>query len=86
MNVNLLQNRSARPPSVPVGKFAISPASHRTGPGAYQASVTVSSGHGMSSRHRIYRFARPHATPEAARLVALTQGWLHTCDTGSALC
>lgn len=86
MNVNTLMPGSARPISVPFGKFDISPASFRTHTGAYQASVTVSSGQGMSSRHRIYRFSRHHATPEAARLVALTQGWLHTCDASAAVC
>jgi hypothetical protein len=86
MNVNSLLPRSIRPLSVSFGKFAISPVSHRTDTGAYQAAVTVSSGHGSSSRHRIYRFSRHHATPEAARLVALTQGWLHTCDPSPAMC
>jgi hypothetical protein len=40
--------------------------------------VTVSSGQGASSHHRITRFALPFASAEAAHLVALTHGWLQT--------
>ena len=72
--------------SVPIGKFSVSPMTHLTDNGAYRASVTISSGRGSSSHHRVYRFSRPHALAEAARLVALTQGWLQTCTPSPALC
>ncbi|MEI7785830.1 MAG: hypothetical protein WCK08_15680 [Betaproteobacteria bacterium] len=69
-----------------IGKFLVAPKSHATATGAYQAGVTVSSGHGPSSHHRIFRFQRPFASPEAAHLVALTQGWLQTCSPRLVLC
>lgn len=62
--------------SVPLGKFVVSPATHQTESGTFRASVTVSSGHGMATRHRVYRFDTLFATPEAARMYALTQGTL----------
>ncbi|MEY2685082.1 MAG: hypothetical protein RJA09_2226 [Pseudomonadota bacterium] len=68
--------------TVPLGRFVLSPMSHPTGTGTYRASVTVSSGRGIASHHRVYRFPRQHASREAAHLVALTQGWLHTSDSG----
>jgi hypothetical protein len=71
-------------PSVVIGKFIVSTMSHRAEAGGYQASVTVSSGNGPSSHHRVFRLLRSYATPEAAQLVALTQGWLHT-SSGSHL-
>ncbi len=68
-----------------IGKFVVSPQTHRTDCGAFQASVTVSSGQGAGSHHRIFRFQRPFVLPEAAHLVALTQGWLQTFSLRPAL-
>jgi hypothetical protein len=65
-------------PCVSSGKFRISSTTERCDQGAYWARVTVSSGRGPSSHHRITRFARPFASAEAAHLVALTHGWLQT--------
>jgi hypothetical protein len=84
--LNPVLSGSARPIAVPIGKFSVTPHSHRADDGGYHAAFTVSSGQGIASHHRIYRLARPHATPQAALLVALTQGWLQTCDTRPAMC
>ena len=86
VSLNPVPQGSTRPISVPIGKFSVTPSSHRTDVGRYRAAVTVSSGQGIASHHRIYRLARQHATPQAALLVALTQGWLQTCDTRPAMC
>jgi hypothetical protein len=86
MHLNPEFSQSNRLPSVPMGRFSISPTSQLTDTGAYRACVTVSSGRGIASHHRIYRLERHHATPQAALLVALTQGWLQTCDPSPAMC
>ena len=65
-------------PCVAIGKFSVSPMTERTENGAYRGAVTVSSGQGQASSHRITRFDGVFASPEAARLVALTHGWLQT--------
>lgn len=85
-NLNPVLPGSNRPIAVPIGKFHVTPSSHRADAGGFHAAVTVSSGRGTASHHRIYRLARSHATPQAALLVALTQGWLQTCDTRPAMC
>ena len=77
---------SSPKPCVAVGKFLVSSQTHCVDPGAYQASVTISSGQGSGSHHRIYRLRERFASPEAAHLVALTQGWLHTTGHRSDLC
>lgn len=69
---------SSHRPCVSSGKFRISSTTERCDQGAYWARVTVSSGRGPSSHHRITRFARPFLSAEAAHLVALTHGWLQT--------
>jgi len=68
-------------PAVAIGKFSVSPMTERTDEGAYRGAVTVSSGQGQASSHRITRFSGHFASPEAARLVALTCGWLQTQGT-----
>ena len=65
-------------PCVSSGRFRISSTTERCDKGAYWARVTVSSGQGASSHHRITRVALPFASAEAAHLVALTHGWLQT--------
>ncbi|MDV7398054.1 hypothetical protein RZS08_42020, partial [Arthrospira platensis SPKY1] len=73
-------------PAVSVGKYSISPMAHATGTGGYHGSVTVSSGQGSASHHRIFRFSRRHTSAEAARLVALTQGWLQIGSPRPVMC
>ncbi len=79
-----LTSFSSRPP-VAIGKFVVHPQIHRTDSGAFQAGVTVSSGRGAGSHHRIFRFPRLFEQPEAAQMVALTQGWLQTCSPRAVL-
>jgi hypothetical protein len=81
----LLTFSSLRPP-VAIGKFSVSPMSERTDAGAYRACVTVSSGQGQASHHRITRLQHSYATPHAARLVALTHGWLQTFGSRTVSC
>jgi len=72
--------------AVAIGSYSVLPQSHLTDNGAYVGSVTVSSGQGSASHHRMFRFTRRHASAEVARMVALTQGWLHTCSPRPVMC
>ena len=69
-----------------IGKYSVFPTIHETTSGSYLGAVTVSSGQGSASHHRMFRFSRRHATVEAAQLVALTQGWLQTCNPRPVMC
>ena len=69
-----------------IGKFSISPKSERTDDGAYQACVTVSSGQGQGTHHRVSRLSRCFASPDAAHMVALTHGWLQTFGSRALPC
>jgi hypothetical protein len=85
MQLFSLTTRPKRFSAVSIGNYSITPMFHETGTGGYHGSVTVSSGQGSASHHRIFRFSRPHASAEAAKLVALTQGWLQTCSPRPAM-
>lgn len=80
------KTKSHRFPAVSIGKYSVFPTTHETDCGTYTGAVTVSSGQGSSSHHRIFRFSRRHASAEAAKLVALTQGWLQTCHPRLVMC
>jgi len=68
------------------GKYVVSPATHLTDSGRFGASVAVSSGAGTSSHHRVFRFDQLFDSREAARIFAVTQGWLQTCSPRPAYC
>lgn len=61
-----------------MGRYVVSPATHPTDAGRFRASVAVSSGSGAGTHHRVLRLPGLFASPEVARLLALTQGWIHT--------
>ena len=61
-----------------MGKYVVSPTTHPTDSGEFRASVSIKSGQGSGTHHRVFRFDGIFPTPEAARLFAVTQGWLHT--------
>jgi hypothetical protein len=72
--------------SFPMGKYVVSPSTHQTDSGDFRASITISSGRGSGSHHRIYRFNPMFKTREDARLYAITQGWAHTHAAASPMC
>lgn len=72
--------------SIPMGKYVVSPTTHLTEAGDYRASVAIKSGQGSSSHHRVFRFERLFASREAARVFAITQGWVQTCAMRTQLC
>ncbi|WP_280191578.1 hypothetical protein [Delftia sp. PS-11] len=62
-----------------MGKYVVSPATHRTTDGNFQASFSVQRAQGNGMYSRIFRFDKLFSSREAARLFAVTQGWLQTC-------
>jgi hypothetical protein len=65
--------------AISMGKYVVSPATHQTDCGRFRASFSVHRSQGNGSYARVFRFDRTFASREAARLFAVTQGWLETC-------
>jgi hypothetical protein len=61
-----------------MGKYVVSPATHPTDCGRFRASFAVQRSQGNGSYCRVYRFDTTFASRDAARLFAVTQGWLQT--------
>ncbi|GAA6118952.1 hypothetical protein Acidovoranil_10550 [Acidovorax sp. FG27] len=64
--------------AISMGRYVVSPATHPTDCGRFRASFSVQRSQGNGSYCRIFRFDRFFASREAARLFAVTQGWLQT--------
>lgn len=62
-----------------MGKYVVSPSTHQTTCGRFRASFSVHRSQGNGSYCRVFRFDKTFASREAARLFAVTQGWLQTC-------
>lgn len=62
-----------------MGKFVVSPTIHETDCGRFRASFAISRSQSNNSYCRIFRFDKAFASREAARIFAVTQGWLQTC-------
>lgn len=65
--------------AIPMGKYVVSPATHPTDCGRFRASFSVQRSQGNGSYCRVFRFDKAFASREAARIFAVTQGWLQTC-------
>ena len=63
---------------ISMGKYVVSPATHPTDCGRFRASFAVHRSQGNGSYCRVFRFDRTFASRDAARLFAVTQGWLQT--------
>jgi hypothetical protein len=61
-----------------MGNFVVSPATHLTECGRYRASFSVHPLRGNASECGVFHLAQAFESREAARLVAVTQGWLQT--------
>lgn len=61
-----------------MGKFFVTPASHKTSGGLYQATFALQRTRQTSSYCRVFRFDKTFATAEEAQSYAVTQGWLQT--------
>ena len=63
-------------PAISMGQYVVSPATHPTDCGRFRASFSVQRHHGNGSYCRVFRFDKTFASPNAARVFAVTQGWL----------
>jgi len=68
-----------------VGKYLVSPLVTRTDSGRYAASVSIRSGHGSATHHRVLRFVPRFDTRDVARRYAVDHGlaWLHSASLTS---
>jgi hypothetical protein len=62
-----------------MGDYDVSPSTHATSSGRFRASVTVQHAHGLDRSTRRFEYDTTFASRDAARIFAVTQGWLHTC-------
>lgn len=67
--------------AIPMGNYIVSPATQETSTGLYRASIAVQRTQSKGAYCRIFNFDCEFVTREAARVYAITQGWL---ETGSA--
>ncbi len=70
--------------SISMGHYVVSPATHATDNGHYRASFSVQRARSNGGYCRIFRFDQEFASREAARIFAVTQGWLETCTPHDA--
>ena len=61
-----------------MGKYVVSPATHPTECGRFRASFSVQRSHAEGSYCRVFRSVTTFASRDAARMFAVTQGWLQT--------
>ena len=72
--------------AISMGKYVVSPSTHPTDCGRFRASFSVYRSQGNGSYCRVFRFDKAFASREAARLFAVTQGWLQTCMQHPPMC
>ena len=72
--------------AISMGQYVVSPATHPTDCGGFRASFSVQRAAGNGSYCRVFRFDKAFASREAARLYAVTQGWLQTCVVHPPVC
>lgn len=69
-----------------MGQYVVSPATHQTDCGRFRASFSVHRSKGNGSYARVFRLDKTFASREAARLFAITQGWLETSTPTPTAC
>ena len=69
-----------------MGQYVVSPATHPTDCGRLRASFSVHRSQGNGSYARVFRFDKTFASRGAARLYAVTPGWLQTCKPHPPAC
>lgn len=69
-----------------MGKYVVSPSTHPTDCGRFRASFSVQRALGNGSYCRVFRCDKTFASREAARLFAITLGWLETCTPQPSTC
>jgi hypothetical protein len=73
-------------PSISMGNYIVSPATRTTTNGRFRASFAVQRTQSKGAYCRIFNFDREFVSREAARVYAITQGWLETCAAHTQTC
>jgi hypothetical protein len=61
-----------------MGQYVVSPATHPTDCGRFRASFSMLRAQGNGGYCRVFRFDEIFVSREAARVFAVTQGWLQS--------
>jgi len=61
-----------------MGDYVVSPTTHPTACGRFSAAFAITRAAGNGTYCRVFRFDRTFASRHAARLFAVTQGWLES--------
>ncbi|MCX2864915.1 hypothetical protein OOZ63_24085 [Paucibacter sp. PLA-PC-4] len=69
-----------------MGKYVVSPATHPTDCGRFRASFSVRRAQDNGAHRRVFRFETTFASHDAARLFAVTQGWLQASMPHPPVC
>jgi len=69
-----------------MGKYVVSPATHPTDCGRFSAAFAIRRADGNGTYCRVIRFDRTFASRHAARLFAVTQGWLESIGDSQQVC
>ena len=72
--------------AISMGKYLVSPTIHQTSTGRFRASFAVQRSQSKGAYCRIFNFDREFVSREAARMFAITQGWLETCVAPPKVC
>jgi len=69
-----------------MGPYVVSPSTHPTDCGRFRASFALQRALGEGSYCRVFRFDATFASRDAAKVFAVTQGWLQTCLPNPLAC
>jgi hypothetical protein len=72
--------------AISMGQYVVSPATHPTDCGRFSASVSVRRSQDNGGHRRVFVFDTTFASSDAARLFAVTQGWLQACKPHALAC
>jgi hypothetical protein len=72
--------------TISMGQYVVSPSTHPTHCGRFRASFAIHRSQSKGSYCRVFRFDKTFASREAARIFAVTQGWLQTSMSHPPAC
>jgi len=72
--------------AISMGNYIVSPTTRETTNGRFRASFSVQRTQSKGGYCRIFNFDCEFVSREAARVYAITQGWLETCMVRAQTC
>ena len=72
--------------AIPMGNYIVSPATQETSAGLFRASIAVQRSQSKGAYCRVFNFDCEFVSREAARVYAITQGWLETGSANAQTC